>query len=251
MGCRCNWFSMIYRRLSIMWLWSMWIVCNWCGYNFSNWCYCFIDWCCCNILLNWRLNILWLWVVSNWGCGNFSNWCNNFVTTWLTTNNSIKAIMFIGCVFNSSIITIGIKKTVRSMYIVTITNFMLIFNVTGMFIMNFIWKIIFGWCIFVFNMFIYWSDSFYNWCSMINCWCGYSFNNSWSRMMINWCCNRFYYGCIWILYWTGLVLLVLWFMIMMIIMLIILLVFTMLLIFNTTSNRYKSKYSNKLRNKIE
>lgn len=139
--------------------WSWVMADNW-WYYFGNWSWVMGNWS--RVVSNWSGSI-----VSYWS-NNFGNWLNNFMAGWFTVNNSIETIVVIGCVFNYTVMTIGIQKAVWSMDSISITGFVLAFDISGMFIMNRVGEIVFGWS-FIFNLFVNWSSNcFYNWCSMVN-----------------------------------------------------------------------------------
>lgn len=132
------------------------------------------------------VGVFWLlFILCNWSFESF----NRF-----TTDNSIESMMFISGIFNNSTITVSINDCVVSLYIISITCFLLTLDITGMFIMNFIVKFILSWSIFVFNMFVGWGSSRSSNILMLN-WSSYNLVLNWSSNILfvlvffDWCCT--------------------------------------------------------------
>ena len=71
-----------------------------------------------------------------WGSNNFGNWSYDFVSAWFTSDNCVEAIVVISGVFYNTVVTVSIVEAVGSMYNISVTAFLLLFNVSGMFVMD-------------------------------------------------------------------------------------------------------------------
>lgn len=128
--------------------------------------------------------MVWCWIMSKWCSYNsfMYNWC--WMMSWSSfVNYCIETIMIISCVINSSYWTIGFYEWILSFYNITITCFMLWFNITSMCILNSIVEWVFWIC----NGFM--DYSFSNWSMYKSRSMNYWTMNIWTIMtIINWCC---------------------------------------------------------------
>lgn len=180
-----GWWSVVWNMGSFMTVFSYfsnwgWVVSNW-GWVVSNWSvwYYFSYWS--GVVSNWSLVMVYLWfsVVYLWSSNDFVYWGNdfvywgggyNFVAWWFTTYDSVETVVIIGGIFDNTVMTISIIKAVRSMYNISVTGFLLLFNVTGFGVMDGVAEVVFWWSfMFVFNMFVDWGgNGFNNWSSVVD-----------------------------------------------------------------------------------
>lgn len=145
-----------------------------------------------NILIVIVGGVLWCRVVDNWGSNLSDNWSSmvdlglwlvsivgwsgcNLVVAGFTTNDCVETGVLIGGVVDNAVETIRIVQTVRSLYGISITGFVLLLDITGLYIMNGVREVVFGWSL-VFGMLVHGG--------------GNSFHQSWgSMLMVHWSVN--------------------------------------------------------------
>lgn len=142
------------------------------------WCRIVDNWCN-DLCDDWSGMIdlgLWLVGIVDWSGNEFVDGSgNDFVVAGFTTNDCVETAVLIGGVVDNTMETIRIVETVRSLYGISITGFMLLFDITGLYIMYRVREVVFGWS-FVFGMFVNRG--------------GNSFHQSWgSMLMVHWGVN--------------------------------------------------------------
>lgn len=57
---------------------------------------------------------LWLMSIMDWSSNDLVDWGsgNVLLSCWFTTNDSVETVMFIGSVFNDTVVTVGIVQAV-------------------------------------------------------------------------------------------------------------------------------------------
>lgn len=97
-----------------------------------------------NMWYRWWVSIYsWSSMMNNSWCNMMNNWSNMMdnwsmsMDCWCTLwDNCVETMMIIGCVVNGTDWTVWFNEGVLSFYNITISGFMLWFNITGMWIMN-------------------------------------------------------------------------------------------------------------------
>lgn len=130
----------------------------------------------------WMVDLrLWLMSIMDWSSNNLVDWGSDDVllSSWFTTDDSVETVVLIGGVFDDTVVTVSIVQAVGSLDVVAIAGFMLLLDVTGLFIMNGVREVVLGWCL-VFGVLVHGSGNslYQSWGSMLVV--------HWSSFMVRW-----------------------------------------------------------------
>lgn len=119
------------------------------------------------------------------GNGDLLYWLWDLDVGWFTVDYSIETVVIISSVFDGTLVSISIDQTVLAMDLIAVTGFVLILDVSGVFIVHSIGEVVLSVVIVVqFNLFHqrWLSDGLHD-CRLSNCfhicWLGNSFQEGW------------------------------------------------------------------------
>lgn len=111
------------------------------------------------------------------------------VVKGLALDNSIESVVIISSILNSALVPVWVNNAIRSMDSISIARFSLVFDITGVNIMNAIREVVFGMRMVVnfvvmyrFNVMVNWFHMVIGWLNMVVSWLS-MMNVSWSSMV--------------------------------------------------------------------